>query len=191
MTKTVASIFGAKDAVRQMTALAKKVASDPDAREGLRKAVADTILAKAKSVTENGASGIENLNAATFQKFIRDNRATLKAAGFSDQEVGSMHAIGQDLQRSQRTLQATRLGETIQYGAGCRQCHRSGNAAHPVSLLNKLALGAMGGFETHGMTRAGVGAALGLGEQRSRCEANGGARQGEQSWSATRCSIRN
>jgi hypothetical protein len=164
VTKTVAGIFGAKDAVRQMTSLAKKVASDPDAREGLRRAVADTILAKAKSVTENGASGVENINAATFQKFIRDNRATLKAAGFSDQEVGSMHAIGQDLQRSQRTLQATRLERQSNTAQDIIKAIEAGNAGHPVSLLNKLALGAMGGFETHGMTGAGVGAALGLGE---------------------------
>ena len=163
ITKTVGGIFGAKDAVRQMTALAKQVASDPDAREGLRKAVADVILAKAKSVTESGASGVENINAATFQKFIRDNRATLKAAGFSDQEVGSMHAIAQDLQRSQRTLQATRLAGQANTAQDIIKSLETAHGGH-VSLLNKLALGAMGGFETHGMTGAGVGAALGLGE---------------------------
>ena len=163
VTKTVGGIFGAKDAVRQMTALAKQVASDPEAREGLRKAVADVILAKAKSVTENGASGVENINAATFQKFIRDNRATLKAAGFSDLEVGSMHAIAQDLQRSQRTLQATRLAGQSNTAQDIIKSLEAAHGGH-VSLLNKLVLGAMGGFETHGMTGAGVGAALGLGE---------------------------
>ena len=57
ITKTVGGIFGAKDAVRQMIALAKQVSANPEAAEGLRKAVADAIMAKAKSVTENGASG--------------------------------------------------------------------------------------------------------------------------------------
>ena len=64
VTKTVSRIFGAKTPVRDMQDLAKKVAGNPDAREGLRKAVADVILAKAKSTTEAGASGVENLNAS-------------------------------------------------------------------------------------------------------------------------------
>ena len=109
VTKAVSAILGAKDGVRQMTDLAKRVAGDPVAVEGLRKAVADAILAKAMSTTEHGASGIENINAATFQKFLRDNSETIKAAGFSDRELGSMQVIAQDLQRGQRTLQTTRL----------------------------------------------------------------------------------
>ena len=75
-----------------------------------------------------------------------------------------MHAIAQDLQRSQRTLQATRLAGQANTAQDIITSIEAGHSAHPVSLLNKLALGAMGGFETHGMSGAGVGAALGLGE---------------------------
>jgi len=41
ITKTVSGIFGAKDAVRQMSTLARQVKGNPEAAEGLRKAVAD------------------------------------------------------------------------------------------------------------------------------------------------------
>ena len=51
ITKTISGIFGAKDAVRQMSMLARQVKDNPDAAEGLRKAVADVIMAKAKGAT--------------------------------------------------------------------------------------------------------------------------------------------
>ena len=61
-------------------------------------------------------------------------------------------------------MQATRLAGQANTAQDIIKSIEAGHSAHPVSLLNKLALGAMGGFETHGMTGAGVGAALGLGE---------------------------
>jgi hypothetical protein len=43
--------------------------------------VADAILAKATGTTEAGTSGVNNLNASTFQKLLRNNAAAIKAAG--------------------------------------------------------------------------------------------------------------
>jgi hypothetical protein len=164
VTKTVSGVLGAKDGVRQMTDLAKRVAGDPVAAEGLRKAVADAILAKAISTTEHGASGIENINAATFQKFLRDNSETIKAAGFSDRELGSMQVIAQDLQRGQRTLQATRLpGQSNSPQDLIKAIERAGQSHH-VSLLTKLAGGAYLGWEHGGPKGALFGAAAGGGE---------------------------
>ena len=117
VTRTVGGIFEAQDGVQRMSRLAAAVKNNPDGQQGLRKAVADYILSKAKGTTESGTSGTENLNAGTFQKLIRNNGKTLKAAGFSDEEVGLMHAIGADMQRSQRTLSATRLAGQSNTGA--------------------------------------------------------------------------
>ena len=117
VTKTVGGIFGAKDAVRQMSMLARQVKDNPDAAEGLRKAVADMIMAKAKGATESGTSGIENLNPSGFKKFLHDNVAAIKAAGFSDREVGSMQVIAQDLQRGQRTLAGDAAGGAVEHGS--------------------------------------------------------------------------
>ena len=147
-----------------MTDLAKRVAGDPVAVEGLRKAVADAILAKATSTTEHGASGINNINAATFQKFLRDNGATIKAAGFSDRELGSMQVIAQDLQRGQRTLQATRLPGQSNTAQDIVKSIAKAGEAHHVSLLTKLAGMAYLGWEHGGPKGAIMGAAAGGGE---------------------------
>jgi hypothetical protein len=93
ITKTVNGIFGAKDAVRQMSTLARQVKDNPEAAEGLRKAVADAIMAKAKGTTESGTSGIDSLSPSGLKKFLHDNVAVIKAAGFSDREFGSMVAV--------------------------------------------------------------------------------------------------
>src|SRR6202021_1105369 len=101
ISKTVSSIFGAKDAVRQMSMLARQVKDNPEAVEGLRKAAADAILAKAKGATESGTSGIDTLNPSGLKKFLHDNVAAIKAAGFWDREIGSLQRISHDLQRGQ------------------------------------------------------------------------------------------
>ena len=128
VTRTVGGMFEAKDGVQRMSQLAAQVKGNPNAQQGLRKAVADYILSKAKGTTEAGTSGIENLNAGRFQTLIRNNAQTLKAAGFSDEEVGLMRAIGEDMQRSQRTLHATKLVGTVQHRAGLDQEHRARGA---------------------------------------------------------------
>jgi hypothetical protein len=109
VTARIGNIIGASDAVKQMTAIASRIAGDENGIAGLRKAVADSIIAKSVGTVESGTSGIANLNASTFQKTISNNIPVLKAAGFTDQEINRMSAIAKDLQRSQRTLQATRL----------------------------------------------------------------------------------
>lgn len=156
VTKTVSNIFGTKTAVRDMSALARQVAGNPEAKEGLRKAVADSIIAKATGTTESGSSGVNNLNASTFQKFLRDNAATIKAAGFSERELGSMQALAQDMQRGQRTLNATRLAgqsNTAQDIIKSIEKHHS-----HTSLLTEMMVGVGGGLEAGGLHGAALGA---------------------------------
>jgi hypothetical protein len=57
-----------------------------------------------------------------------------------------MLAVAQDLQRGQRTLTATRLPGQANTAQDVIKSIEAGHSAHPVSVLNKLALGAMGGF---------------------------------------------
>lgn len=156
VTKTVSGIFGTKTAVRDMSVLAKQVAGNAEAKEGLRKAVADTILSKATGTTEAGTSGVNNLNASTFQKFLRDNSATIKAAGFSDRELGSMQALAQDMQRSQRTLNATRLAGQSNTA---QDIIKSLEKEHShTSLLTEMMVGVGGGLEAGGFHGAVLGA---------------------------------
>jgi hypothetical protein len=120
ITKTVGGLFGPKDGVRQMQSLAQAVSSNPAAQEGLRKAVTDHILSIGTGATESGASGVNNLNPAKLSTFLTRNAATIKAAGFSDPEIQNMSAVATDLQRSQRTLQATRLPGQSNTAQRCR-----------------------------------------------------------------------
>lgn len=108
VTRTVGGIFGAKDSVAQMRDLARTASRDPNAREGLRKAVADFMQQKLIGNTEAGTSGEAAIKSDTFQSFVRNNRATLSEV-FSADEVGSLEAIAADLQRANRSLNAVRI----------------------------------------------------------------------------------
>jgi hypothetical protein len=109
ITRTVAGIFGSKDSIGQMRELVDKLKGSPAAIEGLKKAIADHVVSLATSTAEAGASGVNKVNASTFQKFVAKNEASLKVAGFSESQISNMRAIANDLQRSQRTMQATSL----------------------------------------------------------------------------------
>jgi hypothetical protein len=165
VTKTVGGILTAKDGVKQMRRITALASSNPAAVAGLRKSVADTILARAKSVAENGASGDVTINAATFQKFIRDNAATIKAAGFSDKEYGFMTAIAADLKRSQRTLFATKLpGQSNTAQDVIKTLEAATNKEAHFSLLQKLSAAFAGGLATHGATGAATLSAAVVGQ---------------------------
>ena len=64
VTRTVGGIFGARNGVGQMRSLAQAFASNPEAQQGLRKAVADHILGIATGATE-----IRNLGDQQSQSF--------------------------------------------------------------------------------------------------------------------------
>jgi hypothetical protein len=108
VTATIGGIFGSKDAVGQMRVLAKTANRNPDAREGLRKAVANFIQGKLISNTEAGTSGETLIKADQFQSFVKGNRGALREV-FSEPEVQSLEAVAADLQRSNRSLSAVKL----------------------------------------------------------------------------------
>lgn len=114
VTKTVGGILGAKDSVRQMDRLVTEVGNDPMAREGLRKALVDTIMAKAQSTAEAGVSGIEKLKPDTFIRFLNQNEPALSKV-FTPEEIASMRGVAEDLKRAGRTVQTTPGSVTAQW----------------------------------------------------------------------------
>jgi hypothetical protein len=139
VTKTVGAALGARDGVRQMRALAQQAAKDPNAKEGLRKAIADNVLRAAMSNTEAGTTGVEKIKANTFQNFLRSRADAMKAGGITDAELVGMEAIGHDIQRAQRTLNATRLEGQSNTAQDAMARIRKFAAAHPhLSTLGKL-----------------------------------------------------
>ena len=171
VTRTIGGMLDSKNAVAQITALSKRIAASPDnadAVQGLRKAVADVIVQRATGTTEAGTSGVKKLNASTFQKLIRDKRAAIKAAGYSDQEIGHMQAIADDMERSQRTMSGTALpnspGTAQDVAKFMAKAQKEREMSHKASLLSHIFGGALGGWELGGVKGAFLGAAAGAGE---------------------------
>ena len=159
----VGFIMNAGDGVRRMSQLARSVGNNPDAVEGLRKAVLEHILGRATSVMEGGASSVNKLKLSDLVDMVHKNSDVIRAAGFSPREIGSLQAVAMDLQRSQRTLQATRLPGGSNSPQDILKSISSGEHGPKLSLLGKIGAGALLGME-HGPHGAILGAIGGIGE---------------------------
>jgi len=169
ITRTVGSIFGSKNAVEQMRELMDKLKGSPDAVAGLKKAVADHIATLATGTTEAGASGVNKVNASAFQKFVARNAAVLKEAGFTEGQISIMRALANDLQRAQRTMQATALPASPNTAADVMGAMRS--AAKSVgkqSLLVKIMEASWAGSHIGGPGGALTGAVGAIGDHLAR-----------------------
>lgn len=108
VTKTIGGIFSRQDAVQQMARLARETAGNEEARNGLRKAVADYINLRFIGNTEGAASGTDMMRSDAFQQFLRQNVPALKQV-LSGPEIMTLQAVAADLKRSNRSLAAVKL----------------------------------------------------------------------------------
>lgn len=140
VTRIVGSIFGRGDAAAQMFRLRVALGTNPEAREGLRKAVVDFMLERFVGNAEAGTSGMGAMKSDAFQTFVSRNKPALRSAGFTDAEVGIMADIARDLQQSNRSLNATRLPG----GSNTAQDLLAANAGDTKgqSILKALLIGA-------------------------------------------------
>jgi hypothetical protein len=156
VVKTVGGIFARNDAAGQMRRLAGETAKNPDARDGLRKAVVDYMYGRFVGNTEVGTSGIGGIKKDTFQGFLRQNRASLGNV-FSPAELNGLTAIAADLERANRSLTAIRIpgqSNTAQDTIAALEKKPEGHG----SLLMQAVLAGGAGYEAGGIK----GAALGL-----------------------------
>jgi hypothetical protein len=105
--RTIGSIFGQRNPVGQMKDLASK-AQSPDARNGLRRAVAEFIRDKYISNAEAGTTGVNLIKSDAFQTFLRQNSAALREV-FTPEEMSSMQRVAADLHRTNRSIRSTAL----------------------------------------------------------------------------------
>ena len=134
-----------------------------------RQAVADHIATLATGTTEAGASGVNKVNASTFQRFVARNGAALKEAAFSGAQISTMRALANDLQRAQRTMQATALPASPNSAADVMGAMRSAaKEAGKPSLLSKILAGSWAGLHVGGPGGALTGAAGAIGEHLTR-----------------------
>ena len=104
VTRAVGQIFGAQDSMKRMAQLRGAIRGNADAEQGLRKAVVDHVTSKFVGNTEAGTSGVGTVKSDGFQTFVKKNRAALRTAGFSDDEVTLMGRVADDLQRANRSV---------------------------------------------------------------------------------------
>lgn len=108
VTKAVGSVFEARNPVQLMRQLAGAVRGNPEAEAGLRKAVADHMTQRLRSMTEAGTSSEKQLKAAAFQRFVADNEPALKEV-LRPGEVAMLKEIAADIERSQRSVSGVKL----------------------------------------------------------------------------------
>lgn len=160
VTRTVGSIFGAQDGLLRMGRLRSTIAGDAEAQQGLRQAVVDHMRLQLVGNTEAGTSGLGTIKADQFQTFVRRNAATLRAAGFSDDEVQLMGRIGEDIQRANRSVSAVKNpGDSN----SAEKLYAAGRGDRPTLLGRILtnvppAVGGVGGFVAGGPLAAVAGA---------------------------------
>lgn len=160
VTRTVGSIFGAQDGLLRMGRLRSTIAGDAEAQQGLRQAVVDHMRLHLVGNTEAGTSGLGTIKADQFQTFVRRNSATLRAAGFSDDEVQLMGRIGEDIQRANRSVSAVKNpGDSN----SAEKLYAAGRGDRPTLLGRILtnvppAVGGVGGFVAGGPLAAVAGA---------------------------------
>lgn len=161
ISATVGNIFGRTDGVGAMKDIASKVKGNEAAENGLKAAVADHIMTKFLSTVEGGASGVPKLREVPFQKFVRDKMDVLKAAGFSDEQIGRLSAIVQDQQRAARSINNAKLaGQSTTAPDILAAARKNGTGSILSELANEHALPAIGaaaGAAAHGVGGGFVG----------------------------------
>ena len=150
VVRIVGSIFSQRDAVAQMTKLRAAIGNDEAGRTGLRRAIVEHMAQRLIGNTEAAANGKTLIHSDRFQTFVKDNRATLRAAGFDEEQIDLMGRVAADLQQSNRSTTAVRLpggSNTAQDTIAARAAHRSGTALRYIltALAGGGAAGAVAG----------------------------------------------
>jgi hypothetical protein len=155
VVRQVGSVFGSRDGAARMQQLAMAADSNPAAKAGLRRAVVDHIQSQFLSNTEAGTSGLNSIKADAFQTFMR-TKSNVLAHVFEPQEIGALRAVANDLQRANRTINATKLA-----GGSNTAQDTVNRAAMSGSILNRIAIEGAVGLVGHAITNTKTGGVLG------------------------------
>lgn len=162
VTRAVGSVFGRQDSQNLMMKLVSALGKNPEAREGLRKAVVDYVLSRFVGNTEAATSRLGTIRSDQLQTFINQNKGALRIAGFGDDELKLMDNIAEDLQRANRSMASVKLPG----GSNTTQDMISSRAGKDSSVMLKILLASAGSGAGVGMlsnSMAGAVAMLGAG----------------------------
>lgn len=125
--------------------LARLTASNPEAREGLKRAVLEHIQRNLVGNQAAGETGTNFLKSDGFQSFVKRNAEPLRHV-FGDDGVATMQAVAQDLQRTNRSVAGSRLpgGSNTAQDMAAQAKHSvqtgSGHGDNLLSLLVGMAV---------------------------------------------------
>ena len=115
-----------------------------NAAEGLKRAALDHMLKTVSTQTEVGIKGVKALMPGATQKFIANNKAALRAAGFDQQQIQMMDRVAHDIERSQSLTSTTipsgssTASKTVKalkaIGEGA---HHGGGLLAPLAILSE------------------------------------------------------
>ena len=165
--QTVGKALRSPTAVADMRQLGQLVANHPEAREGLQRAVADHILATMQGNQLGVGTGEARMNANQFQDFMRQAAPALQEV-MTDQQLRSLQAVADDMQRSNLSVSSTRIlggSDTTQntaVGLTFGQALRREAGGSMMAASGSLAGGAAG-YTAYGPLEAALGAVLGAG----------------------------
>ncbi len=162
VTKIIGGIFSRQDAVQQMTRLARETAGNAEARDGLRKAVADFVNLRFISNTEGATSGTDMMRSDAFQQFLRQSVPALRQV-LTGPEILTLQAIAADLKRSNRSVAALKLPGSSNTPQDLNGIAKATGAQSWLSRLLSPGALASAGAAAGSMASGGLGAAVGAG----------------------------
>ena len=161
----VRAIIGADDGAARMASLAKEVEKTPGGTDALKKTVAEMVKREAATTSEAGTSEVMQLNRAGLTKFMAKRTDALKAAGFSDAQVGALRSVTDNALQTNWVVSAAKsVGSDTNFlkGAGIK-LDQAGKLPMLTHIAVDSVLGALGGAAGHllGPEQAIAGAYVG------------------------------
>jgi hypothetical protein len=134
VTRQIGAIFGGKNAIANMRQLATTVRDNPDARDGLRKGIADY-------VSNRFVGNTEQVKSDTFQTFLKNNKPVL-AQVFSHDELKGMDAVAAELSRYKALSDQQALpGRSTTAQDTIKALNKAQEGEHHLSLFDQMMIG--------------------------------------------------
>lgn len=153
---------------QKFSELVKQVSGDEDAKAGLKRAVVDHMLSKAKSASPAPGQAEEGLKPQVFKDYLSKNRTSLSKL-FTPEELGTMQNVASDIERTQAAANAPKLpgrSNTAQDLSAAPKddtllshiIHEGGGALAGATTAGPIggAVGAVGGLLFRGMRARGI-----------------------------------
>ena len=165
--KTVERLIASSDPQGEAQALKRLVAGNPAAEAGLRRMIADWIVAKTKETVEAGTTGEKGPSKAMFQRITEGRPATMRAIAeiLGPSGVDALNRIGDYMDMASRSWNATKVQGSPGTAADTAALRRGANISFLAQFMMSEWLGRLAEEATtggHSLLLRGLGTAGGL-----------------------------